>query len=79
MTGIGQKFDPCHVQVALYDKDGKAHGWEVIGSASWEFTGLGASGRSTAKIVISGEMRRRTRSIPINEQPAIGPEEGTHD
>lgn len=63
----GQTFENCTVQVVIID-GGTAHAWEVTGaSANWDFTGTGPSGRSTARITINGEFRRRTKQLPTTQ------------
>ena len=67
----GQTFEGCTVQVIVIDGD-TAHAWEVTNArANWDFTGVGGSGRSTARITIDGEFRRRTKSIPTKDQGEI--------
>jgi hypothetical protein len=60
----GQTFEHCTVQIVIIDGD-QAHGWEMTdATANWDFTGVGGSGRSTARITIDGEFRRRTKGLP---------------
>lgn len=67
----GQTFEGCTAQIIIID-DTTAHAWEVTNArANWDFTGVGDSGRSTARITIDGEFRRRTKSIPTKDHGEI--------
>ena len=60
--GIGQSIPLEQAMIVIIGKDGQAHGWNVTnGHASWTFTGIGDSGRSTVDIKISGQMHRKTK------------------
>jgi len=64
----GQTHPIARAQIIIDDGHGQAHAWEVTnGTANWDFTGLGASGRSTAKVTLEGEFRRRTKRIPTKK------------
>ena len=68
----GQTFPIAKAQVIIYDGQGQAHAWEISdGTANWDFTGVGQSGRSTAKVVLEGEFRRRTKGVPAPTQGEI--------
>jgi len=62
----GQTHRIVRAQIIIDDGTGNAHAWEIIGgTATWDWTGVGPSGRSTANInFIGGEFRRRTKQIP---------------
>lgn len=60
---IGQRFTG-RAMIVVDEGDGQVHAWDVTNAvAEWEWTGMGSSGRSTARVTIRGEMHRRTRSI----------------
>lgn len=64
MNGIGQDFKTQRTMIVFVDEAGKAHAWDVgPGRALWEWTGLSAGGRSTAKVCVEGEFHRRTRNL----------------
>ena len=60
----GQTFENATVQIIIVEGD-KAHAREVTHAhVNWDLTGVGPTGRSTAKIDIHGELRRKTKPLP---------------
>jgi hypothetical protein len=76
VSDIGQSFPIQVAQIIVYDTSGQAHGWEVTGGvATWTWTGVGPTGRSTADVTITGgEFRRRTKHVraPHLDHPPQG-------
>lgn len=64
----GQTHRIVRAQIVIDDGTGNAHAWEIVnGTANWDFTGVGMSGRSTARVVLEGEFRRRTKQLPTTQ------------
>ena len=62
----GQTFENATVQIVIVEGD-MAHAWEVTdASVNWDMTGTGPTGRTTAKIDIHGELRRKTKPLPMS-------------
>ncbi len=67
----GQTFEGATVQIVIVE-GGNAHAWEVTNAhVNWDMAGVGPSGRTTAKIQINGELRRRTKPLPTKDQGEI--------
>lgn len=64
----GQSYEGVTVQVIILDGS-QAHAWEVTdATVSWDFAGVGRTGRSKARIRMEGELRRRTKQLPQQEE-----------
>lgn len=64
----GQSYEGVTVQVVILDGQ-QAHAWELThANVSWDMSGLGPTGRTTAKVRMEGELRRKTKQLPQREE-----------